>query len=283
MAAKSRSANEKRYKYVYQTKNLVNGKTYIGFHCTDNLNDGYIGCGCYSYAHAKSSLKYGLKSSFLRSVLKYGYENFKKEILSFYDTVEECLEEEKFLVNEEWVKSNKNYNNKLGGLNSGFNLFKTTKEQEELIFEEFMNGEYKEELCKKYNVSESIIYRITKDRDTSKRIIPVQKNRLFIKEWIKNNSHFYINKYENWEMTKEEINKEIPFDLWKNDFLSNIVQNKRFVCEDINGNKILFTTAKEISDILGIKINNSGFLPVVKGKYKQYKKYKFYYNGKREK
>ena len=70
--------------------------------------------------------------------------------------------------------------------------------------------------------------------------------------------------------------------MWKNDFLLNVVQNKRFVCEDINGNKILFTTAKELSDILGIRIDNSGFLPVVKGKYKQYKKYKFYYNGKRK-
>lgn len=282
MAAKLRSANEKRYKYVYQTKNLVNGKTYIGFHCTDNLNDGYIGCGCYSQAHAKSAVKYGLKSSFLRSVLKYGYVNFKKEILSFYDSVEECLEEERFLVNEDWVKSNHNYNNKLGGLNTGFNLFRTTKEQDELIFEEFMNGEYKEELCKKYNISESVIWRIIKDRDTSKRILPIQKNRLFIKEWIENNSQYYIEKYKNWEMTKEEINKEIPFCLWKNDFLLNVVQNKRFVCEDINGNKILFTTAKELSDILGIRIDNSGFLPVVKGKYKQYKKYKFYYNGKRK-
>ena len=282
MTAKSKSDNEKRYKYVYQTKNLINGKTYIGFHCTDNLDDGYIGSGCRSQAYAKGAVKHGAKSSFLRSVLKYGYENFKKEILSFYESVEECLEEESFLVNEDWVKSNCNYNLKLGGLNTGFNLFETTKEQDELIFEEFMNGEYKEKLCKKYNISESVIWRITKDRDTSKRIIPIQRNSLFIKEWIENNSQYYVEKYKNWEMTKEEINKEIPFYLWKNDFLSNVVRNKRFVCEDINGNKILFTTAKELSDILGIKIDNSGFLPVTKGKYKQYKKYKFYNNDKRK-
>ena len=35
------------------------------------------------------------------------------------------IEEESFLVNEDWVKSNCNYNIKLGGLNTGFNLFKT--------------------------------------------------------------------------------------------------------------------------------------------------------------
>lgn len=278
MAAKSRSANDKTYKYVYQTKNLVNGKTYVGYHCTNDLNDGYIGCGCRSLAYAKGIIKHGLKSAFLRSVVKHGYENFKKEILSFYDTVEECLEEEAFLVDKKWVNSKDNYNLKVGG-DEPPNKTITSLEQEELIFKEFMEGSYKEELCIKHNVSESVIYRITKNRDTTKRIVPVQKHSLFIKDWIKENSKFYIEKYKNWEMTKDQINKEIPFCLWKNDFLLGVEQNKKYVCEDKFGNKITFNTQKEISDILGVMIHRAGFISVVEGKYKQYKQYKFYYNA----
>lgn len=83
----------KKYNFVYQTKNLINGKTYIGVHQTDNLNDGYIGSGIKKLSDAKTLCKKS-NSMFARAVVKYGYENFKKEILGFYDTYEECLEEE---------------------------------------------------------------------------------------------------------------------------------------------------------------------------------------------
>ena len=76
-----------KYYYTYQTKNLINGKTYIGIHTTKNLDDGYMGSGL----------------NLRRAIKKYGLDNFVKTILSFFDTMEEMVEEEKFLVNEEWV------------------------------------------------------------------------------------------------------------------------------------------------------------------------------------
>jgi len=247
---KSYSSNIKKYKYVYQTTNIVNGKTYVGYHCTNNLNDGYIGCGCRSDAYAKASIKKGLKSAFLRSVAKYGYKNFKKEILSFYDTVEECLEEEAFIVNEVWVNSNLNYNVKIGGINDGNHLKVTSKEEEDSIFYDFMNGMYKDDICKKYNISKSVIYRITKDRDTSKRIVPLQRNIIEIKEWINKNSKKYIEKYINWEMTKEEINKEIPFFLSHNDFLKGIERNPKYaaICNS-SGSVYFFSDTKSLRKI----------------------------------
>lgn len=105
----------KKYNFVYQTKNLINGKTYIGVHQTDNLNDGYIGSGIKKLSDAKTLCKKS-NSMFARAVVKYGYENFKKEILGFYDTYEECLEEEKYLVDIFWIQDKSNYNIVLGGM-----------------------------------------------------------------------------------------------------------------------------------------------------------------------
>lgn len=110
---------EKKYNFVYQTKNMVNGKTYIGVRTCNNLNDGYIGCGVINQNSAIKAVgrdsKSGYKHSFKSAVVKYGYENFKREILCFFDTAQEAYDEESYLVDEKWVKSSNNYNISLGG------------------------------------------------------------------------------------------------------------------------------------------------------------------------
>jgi hypothetical protein len=108
----------KEYIFTYQTKNLINGKTYIGVHSTNRLDDGYIGNGIVSTSTSNSQLKAGRYRPFVMAVKKYGYENFKIEILSFFDTLEEAYDEEAFLVDYEWVNNTDNYNVALGGLNA---------------------------------------------------------------------------------------------------------------------------------------------------------------------
>jgi len=103
---------KRQYKFIYQTICEVNDKSYIGVHKTDNLNDGYIGCGIYSDSDCNKSYL------FHKAVRKYGYTSFRRYILSFYDTYEEALEEEKYLVNENWIKSQNNYNTAIGGKGS---------------------------------------------------------------------------------------------------------------------------------------------------------------------
>jgi len=88
-----------RYYYIYKTTNQINGKFYIGMHCTDNLNDGYIGSG--------TQLK--------RSIIKHGKENFKREILEFLQNKEELIKREKELINEEVLNDPNSMNLQPGG------------------------------------------------------------------------------------------------------------------------------------------------------------------------
>lgn len=104
---------EKKYNFVYQTKNMVNGKLYIGVHTTNNLNDGYIGCGIRKANFTYNEKK--CKSIFQKAVKKYGYHNFKMEILDFFDTAEEAFKEEEYLINQEWLDRGDTYNMVLGG------------------------------------------------------------------------------------------------------------------------------------------------------------------------
>lgn len=88
-----------QHNIVYKITNKVNGKIYIGVHCTDDLNDGYMGSGL------------GIKAA----IKKYGIDNFTKEILVDYDSAEVAYRLEKMLVNEDFVKRRNTYNMNIGG------------------------------------------------------------------------------------------------------------------------------------------------------------------------
>lgn len=84
---------------IYKTTNLLDGKFYIGAHSTEILEDGYLGSGKY------------LK----RAVLKYGRENFAREILFVYSDKEQMYSKEREIVTEDFILTNNVYNLKLGG------------------------------------------------------------------------------------------------------------------------------------------------------------------------
>ncbi len=90
---------KKKFHFIYKTTNLINSKYYIGMHSTSNLKDGYLGSGKY----LRSSIK------------KYGIENFKIEILEYYESRELLASREKEIVNEAFLKDVLCMNLKCGG------------------------------------------------------------------------------------------------------------------------------------------------------------------------
>ena len=91
----------KKYNYLYKITNLINGKFYYGIHTTSNLDDNYMGSG----------------TNINKAYEKYGIDNFKKEILDFFDTRELAALREREIVNEHLIKNPNCYNIILGGGN----------------------------------------------------------------------------------------------------------------------------------------------------------------------
>jgi GIY-YIG catalytic domain/NUMOD3 motif len=85
--------------YLYEIRNLLNVKIYIGVHKTEDLEDGYMGSG--------SLLK--------KAIEKHGIENFKKTILETFSSQDEMLKREREVVNESFLLREDVYNLKLGG------------------------------------------------------------------------------------------------------------------------------------------------------------------------
>jgi len=85
--------------YLYQIKNNLNNKIYVGVHRTTNIDDGYMGSG----------------KIISNAVKKYGVDNFTKTILEYFDTAEEMFAREKEVVNPEFLIREDTYNLRRGG------------------------------------------------------------------------------------------------------------------------------------------------------------------------
>lgn len=93
-----------KYHYLYKTTNLINNKYYYGMHSTCNLHDGYLGSG----------------TRLLRAIKKHDKENFKIEILEFFNSREELINGEIKLITELIINEDLCMNLKPGG-QGGFN------------------------------------------------------------------------------------------------------------------------------------------------------------------
>ena len=95
--------------YLYEIKNLINGKIYVGVHKTKNLDDGYMGSGKVICA----------------AIAKYGIDNFTKTILEQFDNSTAMFAREKEVVTEEFLLREDVYNLRRGGT-GGFDYIHAT-------------------------------------------------------------------------------------------------------------------------------------------------------------
>lgn len=149
---------------IYQTTNLINNKKYIGYHSTDNLDDGYLGSG--------KILK--------QSIEKNGVDNFKREILYVFPSKQEALQKEKELVNEDFVQREDTYNMKVGGEGgwdhtySDPEISKRRKEGVRMAFEEGRSKGWQLNAEKRSEIGRSAFKGKTHTKEARKRISEAQ-------------------------------------------------------------------------------------------------------------
>lgn len=86
--------------YLYEVKNKINGKIYVGVHKTDDMNDGYMGSG----------------RVIKKAIEKYGLDNFEKTILETFVSEEQMFLREKEFVDDDFLSRDDVYNLRRGGL-----------------------------------------------------------------------------------------------------------------------------------------------------------------------
>jgi GIY-YIG catalytic domain/NUMOD3 motif len=93
----------------YKITNKINQKYYFGVHETNISDDDYFGSGV----------------AIKKAILKYGKENFTKQVLEIFETEQEAYQKEYQIVNAEQINDPKCYNLTLGG-NGGFSHINST-------------------------------------------------------------------------------------------------------------------------------------------------------------
>ena len=95
--------------YLYEIKNLINNKVYVGVHKTKSMDDGYMGSG----------------KVILSAIKKHGAENFTKTILETFANSEAMFAREKEVVTDEFLARPDTYNLRRGGF-GGFDYINAT-------------------------------------------------------------------------------------------------------------------------------------------------------------
>jgi len=85
--------------YLYEIRNNINNKIYVGVHKTDVIDDGYMGSG----------------KVIKRAIEKHGIDNFTKTILETFNTSEAMFAREKEIVTDEFLLREDTYNLRRGG------------------------------------------------------------------------------------------------------------------------------------------------------------------------
>ena len=105
---------DKLYHILYKTTCTATNKFYIGVHSSPFIKDRYIGNGINSNIIRRKSLGYGI-SHLKRAIEKYGYSNFERTNLLYFNNKQDLLEAERIIVNKEFIENSNTLNCCVGG------------------------------------------------------------------------------------------------------------------------------------------------------------------------
>ena len=115
--------NQKKFYLIYQIRNTINGKFYIGKHETNQLDDKYMGSG----KHLNNAKR------------KYGLKNFVMTILCYLHNEEEMNLLERMVVTPEFCAREDTYNINVGGDGGWSYMNQLRSENEELKSKQLKN------------------------------------------------------------------------------------------------------------------------------------------------
>ncbi len=187
----------KKYIFFYKTINLANNKLYYGIHTTNNLEDGYIGCGIKRGNPPKKNFL------FHRAVRKYGYHNFERHIILFFNNIEEAYLYEKCFITEDLIKTGNVYNTKLGGEGGKWDL--------QLRQKHIKLGTYKKTKQTKEKMSAAAISRFKTEPNPF-------KNKKHTKEARQKMSEHNHNKGKTFSTSEKQKLSKLVKDAWKEKF-----------------------------------------------------------------
>jgi hypothetical protein len=190
------SSELKKYHFIYKTTNLLNGDFYVGVHSTNNLNDDYLGSG--------KRLK--------RSVKKYGKENFKLEVLEFFNDRSSLMLRENEIVNDSLLSDPNCMNLKVGGT-GGFSQeaqVRNSKKGNQRFIELMKNDEWKNNQRQKQSIGlkNEMRKKGIKGRWEGKKHSNESKRKIGLKN-SKNQTGNKNSQYNTCWITNDSINKKI--------------------------------------------------------------------------
>jgi group I intron endonuclease len=163
--------------YLYEIKNNINGKIYVGVHKTKRIDDGYMGSG----KVIQSAIK------------KYGRDNFTKTIIETFNTLESMYAREREVVTEEFVSSSKTYNLAVGG--SGGSILQNRKSWPK-------GKKHSEETIQKLKISS------TGRRHSDQTLEKMKKNNWAVKNPKEQREHAKVAGKKRWDCLKTEDHKK---------------------------------------------------------------------------
>jgi hypothetical protein len=196
--------------YLYEIKNTVNNKIYVGVHQTKDMDDGYMGSG----------------TVINKAYEKYGKDMFVKTILEYFDSRDAMINREKEIVNEDFLARDDTYNVRRGGT-GGFDYINK-------------NGLNINHVPRSDDFKKNLSERMKKD-NPSKR--PGAKERMSVatKKVMERGTHPFLDSEKQRELsnrpckdgrTKSEVSKETANKMLENNTHSFLkINSERVPCE----------------------------------------------------